>query len=255
MNVEADNKKSRNLPQIAVSRSTKKIQLWEGDTKRKSEGAAAALGVGGRVKQEASGLTLIYFRTPVSGLASAGRAANYVAEGRAAGQLAAGVLATRGTAVHAVVMALKGWLTCWAGRECIGVVARPRAGGEGGDRRFSTAREHACEVVEWMVVGWWAWWAGATALCAAAARLCEGKGGEGVAWVALSSPALVVGRSCCLLVCPLFSGLGLALAPSCPAARCCCCCVHLPHSPLAPALDLPCPLPATFASAHSSFWA
>jgi len=106
------------------------------------------------VKQEASGLTLIYFRTPVSGLASAGRAANYVAEGRAAGQLAAGVLATRGTAVHAVVMALKGWLTCWAGRECIGVVARPRAGGEGGDRRFSTAREHACEVVEWMVVGW-----------------------------------------------------------------------------------------------------
>ena len=154
MNVEADNKKSRNLPQIAVSRSTKKIQLWEGDTKRKSEGAAAALGVGGRVKQEASGLTLIYFRTPVSGLASAGRAANYVAEGRAAGQLAAGVLATRGTAVHAVVMALKGWLTCWAGRECIGVVARPRAGGEGGDRRFSTAREHACEVVEWMVVGW-----------------------------------------------------------------------------------------------------
>jgi hypothetical protein len=59
-----------------VSRFTKEGTALGGDTKRKSEGAAAALGVGGRVKQEASGLTLIYFRTPVSGLECAGSATN-----------------------------------------------------------------------------------------------------------------------------------------------------------------------------------
>ncbi|EDU40534.1 predicted protein [Pyrenophora tritici-repentis Pt-1C-BFP] len=36
-----------------------------------------------------------------------------------------------------MVMALKGWLRCWAGRECVGGVARRSAGGEGGARRFS----------------------------------------------------------------------------------------------------------------------
>lgn len=68
----------RNLPQIAASKMTKKVRYGAGgDTKRKSEGAAAALGVGGSVKQEPSRLTLIYFGSPVSGLASAGGAANW----------------------------------------------------------------------------------------------------------------------------------------------------------------------------------
>jgi hypothetical protein len=39
------------------------------------------------VKQETSGLTLIYFRTPVSGLASAGSAANWGADARAEARL------------------------------------------------------------------------------------------------------------------------------------------------------------------------
>lgn len=73
----------RNLPQIAVSRMTTKGRRWEGDAKRKSEGAAAALGVGGRVKQEPSRLTLIYFRTPASRAACAGSAANWGSEGPA----------------------------------------------------------------------------------------------------------------------------------------------------------------------------
>jgi hypothetical protein len=77
----------RNLPQIAVSRIHQEGTALGGDTKRKSEGAAAALGVGGRVKQETSGLTLIYFRTPVSGLASAGSAANWGADARAEARL------------------------------------------------------------------------------------------------------------------------------------------------------------------------
>lgn len=99
----------RNLPQIAVSRFTKKVQLWEGDTKRKSEGAAAALGVGGRVKQETSGLTLIYFRMPVSGLASAGSAANWGAEGPSSDQVGCrGAGDSWDGAVHALVTALEG---------------------------------------------------------------------------------------------------------------------------------------------------
>ncbi|XP_014559974.1 hypothetical protein COCVIDRAFT_35001 [Bipolaris victoriae FI3] len=62
---------------------TTKGRRWEGDAKRKSEGAAAALGVGGRVKQEPSRLTLIYFRTPASRAACAGSAANWGSEGPA----------------------------------------------------------------------------------------------------------------------------------------------------------------------------
>jgi hypothetical protein len=49
------------------------------------------------VKQETSGLTLIYFRTPVSGLASAGSAANWGAEARAKARL----VGKGGTPVHA----------------------------------------------------------------------------------------------------------------------------------------------------------
>ncbi|EMD67727.1 hypothetical protein COCSADRAFT_352733 [Bipolaris sorokiniana ND90Pr] len=62
---------------------TTKGRRWEGDAKRKSEGAAAALGVGGRVKQEPSRLTLIYFRTPTSSAACARSAANWGSEGPA----------------------------------------------------------------------------------------------------------------------------------------------------------------------------
>ncbi|EUC47248.1 hypothetical protein COCMIDRAFT_35243 [Bipolaris oryzae ATCC 44560] len=62
---------------------TTKGRRWEGDAKRKSEGAAAALGVGGRVKQEPSRLTLIYFRTPASRAACARSAANWGSEGPA----------------------------------------------------------------------------------------------------------------------------------------------------------------------------
>lgn len=43
-----------------------------GNAKRRRRGAAAALRVGGRVKQEASRLTNIYFGLPASALASAG---------------------------------------------------------------------------------------------------------------------------------------------------------------------------------------
>lgn len=59
------------------------------------------------MKQEASGLTLIYFCTPVSGLASAGSAANWGAEASAEASWSAGVRATRAAAVHAVMRAAR----------------------------------------------------------------------------------------------------------------------------------------------------
>jgi hypothetical protein len=113
---EADNKNVRNLPQIAVSWLTTKVRLWEGDAKRKSEGAAAALGVGGRVKQEPSRLTLIYFRTPASGMASAGSAANWGSEGPASAQVGGRDAGDSWDgAVHALATVLEGWLTSLAG--------------------------------------------------------------------------------------------------------------------------------------------
>ena len=83
------------------------------------------------MKQEASGLTLIYFRTLVSGVASAGSAANYGAEGCAEASLGARVLATRGTAVHAVVTALGGWLKCVVELWRVGICPGMQPGGRG----------------------------------------------------------------------------------------------------------------------------
>jgi hypothetical protein len=90
------------------------------------------------VKQEASGLTLIYFGTPVSGLATAGSAANWGAEASAAARL---VCRGAGDSCHGRACrdegSAKGWLMCWPGRPCVAMASWSRWSRWSGSAPFS----------------------------------------------------------------------------------------------------------------------
>ena len=180
---------------------------------------------------------MIYFRTPVSGLVSAracgqlGRrgASSGPVGGRGAGDSWDG-RAWDGDGVEGLANVL-GWPRVrWRLRDAA-LVVRVEPGG-------FPPREHACELVGWDD---------------GIMRCAPVEGGEGV-------PGSPFARAPWSSAAPAYA-LRVALAPACPLRTPAHTCAHLPprlsHLPTTlPATCLPvCPLPATFASAHSSLWA